>query len=74
MLAPVNTAGINVPIYMVAQHSSIGWGQNAFYPNQEGTFFGNIFTTNGAGTIGSQVGVEFQSAGAFTAHLDSVTW
>jgi hypothetical protein len=27
-----------------------------------------------AGTIGSQVGVEFKPSGAFTAYLDAVTW
>jgi hypothetical protein len=51
MLAHVNTAGIHVPIYMVAQSSAIGWGQNASYPNQEGTFFGDIFYTNTVGHV-----------------------
>jgi hypothetical protein len=51
MLAHVNTAGINVPLYMVGQHANIGWGQSAAYPNQEGTFFGNIFMTNNVGKV-----------------------
>jgi hypothetical protein len=51
MLAHVNTASIHVPIYMVAQATQIGWGQNPAYPNQEGTFFGNIFYTNTRGNI-----------------------
>src|SRR4051794_12541835 len=49
MLAHVNTAGIHVPIWLVGQNSYLGWGQSPSYPNQEGTFFGNIFTTNEAG-------------------------
>jgi len=51
MLAHVNTASIHVPIYMVAQAPSVGWGQNSAYPNQEGTFFGNIFYTNTVGHV-----------------------
>jgi hypothetical protein len=35
----------------------------------------NIVTiTVPAGAIGSQVGVEFKTSGAFTAYLDAVTW
>jgi hypothetical protein len=49
MLAHVNTAGIHVPIWIVGQNSYLGWGQSASYPNQEGTFFGNIFALNTAG-------------------------
>ena len=49
MLAHVNTAGIHVPIWLVGQNTYLGWGQSTSYPNQEGTFFGNIFTTNEAG-------------------------
>jgi hypothetical protein len=46
LLAHVNTAGIHVPIWIVGQNLHLGWGQSTSYPNQEGTFFGNIFTTN----------------------------
>jgi hypothetical protein len=49
LLAHVNTAGVHVPIWIVGQNAGLGWGQSAAYPNQEGTFFGNIFTTNEAG-------------------------
>jgi hypothetical protein len=49
LLAHVNTAGIHVPIWIVGQNTYLGWGQSSSYPNQEGTFFGNIFTTNEAG-------------------------
>jgi hypothetical protein len=51
MLAHVNTAGIHVPIYLVSQAQTIGWGQNSAYPNQEGTFFGNIMLTNTVGHV-----------------------
>ena len=49
MLAHVNTAGVHVPIWIVGQNTHLGWGQSPAYPNQEGTFFGNIFTTNEVG-------------------------
>ena len=49
LLAHVNTAGIHVPIWIVGQNAGLGWGQSTSYPNQEGTFFGNIFTTNEVG-------------------------
>jgi len=49
MLAHVNTAGIHIPIWIVGQNTGLGWGQSATYPNQEGTFFGNIFSINTAG-------------------------
>jgi len=49
MLAHVNTAGIHVPIWIVGQNAALGWGQSASYPNQEGTFFGNIFQLNTSG-------------------------
>src|SRR5215831_2162820 len=49
LLAHVNTAGIHVPIWIVGQNTHLGWGQSSAYPNQEGTFFGNIFTVNEAG-------------------------
>ena len=51
MLAHVNTAGIHVPIWIVGQNPNLGWGQSATYPNQEGTFFGNIFSPNTAGHV-----------------------
>jgi hypothetical protein len=45
MLAHVNTAGIHIPLWIVAQDASVGWTLNPSYPNQEGSFFGNIFVT-----------------------------
>jgi len=51
MLAHVNTAGIHVPIWIVGQASGLGWGQSTSYPNQEGTFFGNIFTLSNVGKV-----------------------
>jgi hypothetical protein len=51
MLAHVNTAGVHIPIWIVGQDSYLGWGQSSTYPNQEGTFFGNIFRTNNAGHV-----------------------
>jgi hypothetical protein len=46
MVAHINTAGINVPLWVVADpsyHPQIGWGLSTAFPNQEGSFFGNIF-------------------------------
>jgi hypothetical protein len=45
MLALVNTSGQHYPLWMVAQSPAIGWGLDADYPFQEGSFFGNIFMT-----------------------------
>jgi hypothetical protein len=46
MLAHVNTTGVHIPLWLVSPVSSIGWGTNPQFPNREGTFFGNIMTTN----------------------------
>jgi len=46
MLAHVNTAGIHVPIFIVGQNPGLGWGQDPNFPNQEGTFFGDVFDLN----------------------------
>ena len=51
MLAHVNTAGVHIPLWIVGQAASVGWGQNPSYPNQEGTFFGDIMRTNTAGHV-----------------------
>jgi hypothetical protein len=48
MVAHINTAGIHVPLWIVADPSyqpQIGWGLSASYPAQEGSFFGNIFVS-----------------------------
>jgi len=45
-MAHVNTAGVHIPLWLDSPLSAIGWGQSSTYPNQEGTYFGNIFTPN----------------------------
>jgi hypothetical protein len=49
MLAHINTAGVHIPLWVVAQDASVGWSLNSAYPNQEGSFFGNIFVTGAHG-------------------------
>ena len=41
--AHVNTAGIHVPLWIVSANPYVGWGLDPNYPNQEASFFGNIF-------------------------------
>ena len=55
LLAHVNTAGIHVPLWIVAQNPSVGWGQDPEFPNQEGAFFGNVFTLGAHGTDPTKV-------------------
>ena len=46
MMAHVNTAGVHIPIWMTSEAPQIGWGLDLVnYPQQEGTFFGNIMET-----------------------------
>ena len=45
MMAHVNTAGVNVPLWLTSQAPAIGWGYSPSFPQQEGTFFGNIMMT-----------------------------
>jgi hypothetical protein len=45
MLALVNTTGDHYPLWLVAQNPAIGWGLDPSFPFQEGTFFGDIFTS-----------------------------
>jgi len=45
MLAMVNTTGMHYPIWMDGQPTTVGWGTNSSYPYQEGSFFGNLFTS-----------------------------
>jgi hypothetical protein len=51
MMAHVNTAGVNIPLWMVSDHPNVGWGRSRYYPNQEGSFFGNIFVKNSYGVV-----------------------
>jgi hypothetical protein len=45
MLAHVNTTGRHIPLWIVGDSQAIGWGQSPDFPYQEGSFFGNIFTS-----------------------------
>ena len=45
MLALVNTTGQHISLWTVGQHKALGWGEDAGYSYQEGSFFGNIFTS-----------------------------
>src|SRR5581483_10370546 len=58
LMAHVSTAGIHVPLYVVsaglaggpsASTAAIGWSLSADYPNQEGSFFGNLFVLGAHG-------------------------
>ncbi|HXI54518.1 MAG TPA: hypothetical protein VNO55_00535 [Polyangia bacterium] len=51
MMAHINTSGVHIPLWLDSPMTAIGWGTNAQYPNREGTFFGNLFTPNSAGTL-----------------------
>jgi hypothetical protein len=48
MMARINTAGVHIPLWLVSPAASLGWGRSTYFPNQEGTFFGNIFNPNPA--------------------------
>ena len=45
LMAHVNTTGQHIAIWMVGDASPLGWGTSSSYPYQEGSFFGNIFTS-----------------------------
>jgi len=48
VVAHINTAGVNIPLWIVAnpsQQPQIGWGLSSAFPKQEGSFFGNIFVS-----------------------------
>jgi hypothetical protein len=45
MLALVNTTGDHYPLWLVATNPAIGWGVDPSFPLQEGSFFGDIFTS-----------------------------
>jgi len=52
MMAFVNTAGVQVPIWLDSENPNIGWGRSPVYSLQEGTFFGNIMMTGGLDALG----------------------
>lgn len=55
MLAHINTAGVHIPLWIVAQNPSVGWTLSPQYPNQEGSFFGNIFLAGAHGGAANKV-------------------
>ncbi len=80
MMAHLNVAGVHVPIWLDSPISAIGYGSSSSYPNEEGTFFGNIFiTSNGKvpayycegggfakGIVPGRLGATTSAAGIFT--------
>jgi hypothetical protein len=55
MLAHINTAGVHIPLWVVALNPSVGWSLSSQYPNQEGSFFGNIFLPGAHGTPNGKI-------------------
>lgn len=51
LMSHLNVAGVHVPIWMDSPIPAIGYGKNATYPNEEGTFFGNLFVTGSNGKV-----------------------
>jgi hypothetical protein len=45
MLAHINTTGAHIPLWLDGDSTAIGWDQDAAYPYEEGSFFGNIFVS-----------------------------
>ena len=45
LLSMINTTGMHYPIWIDGQAASVGWGTDPSYPYQEGSFFGNLFST-----------------------------
>jgi hypothetical protein len=45
MLAHVNTSGAHIPLWVVGDNPVLGWGLSSSYPDEEGSFFGNIFVS-----------------------------
>jgi len=45
LLAHVNTTGRHIGLWLDSDIPSLGWGRSTDYPYQEGSFFGNIFTS-----------------------------
>ena len=45
VLAHVNTTGIHIPLWLDGDSPALGWGQSPNYPQQEGSFFGNLFVS-----------------------------
>jgi hypothetical protein len=45
VLAHVNTSGAHIALWLDGDSPAIAWNQNSAYPDQEGSFFGNIFVS-----------------------------
>jgi uncharacterized membrane protein YgcG len=45
VLAHVNTSGVHIQLWLDGDSPAISWNQNSSYPDQEGSFFGNIFVS-----------------------------
>jgi len=45
VLAHVNTSGQHIALWLDGDAPALGWGTSTDYPFQEGSFFGNIFTS-----------------------------
>jgi uncharacterized membrane protein YgcG len=43
LLAHINTSGVHIALWIDGDSPAISWNQNSAYPDQEGSFFGNIF-------------------------------
>ena len=70
MIALVNTAGSHIPLWIVAENPAVGWALNPDYPNQEGSFFGNIFVKGAHGTDQSKVAAYYCNGVAY--NVDTV--
>jgi hypothetical protein len=55
LMAHVNTSGTHVPLFVVSEAKGIGWDLSADYPNQEGSFFGNLFVLGAHGVDATSV-------------------
>jgi hypothetical protein len=55
LLAHVNTSGLHIPLWIVAEDTAVGWGQDPEFPNQEASFFGNVFMRGAHGTDPTKV-------------------
>jgi hypothetical protein len=45
LMAHINTSGQHIALMLDGDSSALGWGEDPSYPFQEGSFFGNLFTS-----------------------------
>jgi hypothetical protein len=69
LMAHINTAGVHIPLWIVAQSPSVGWALDPSYPNQEGSFFGNIFVPGAHGSDPSKVPAYYCNGKAFNVDV-----